>query len=275
MKIREQYVREVFLETTNLCGADCIICPHKTMKRKKGIMTKELSNKITDEAVELNVGELTFNGFGEAFLDPYIFDRVEYAKTRGIKSTCLFSNGMHLKPKETAKSGFDMIYFSLDAATAKTHKIIRPGLDYSKVESNIIELLSYKKRPLVKVAFVENEHNRHEIKMFNEKWKKADEVHIVPNHGWAGEMNCSKPKKREPCYLLWAGIFVSYTGEVMLCCLDYEVKGIKYDLNKHTLRGFWEGKLLKGIREEHKQRIFKGLCKNCIHNAKERGSWWA
>ncbi len=273
MKIRTENIREVYIETTNLCGADCIMCPHKTMKREKGIMDKKISDKITDEYAEMGGYSVCFNGFGDAFLDPLLFDRIEYAsKNKGLKLG-LFTNGRNLPVKKIANSSLSEIYISLDAATPETHKKMRPNLDYNEIVESIKELLSYKKRPIVRIAAVETEHNAKEIPLILKQWKGVPK-YISLYHNWTLKGNIKAPYK-DPCYNLWAGVFVDWQGNAVICCLDYESREVIGDTRTQHLREIWRGKALQSKREEHIRGEYKGLCKNCTYNIRSKGIWWS
>jgi len=278
----------VMIENTNICNADCVFCPHRIMKRKTGVMEMSLFKKIIDECKSLGIEYITIYGFGEPLLDKYFIERVRYAKKHGLSRVTTNSNGMYLdkdKIDEIIKSGLDEIFISFDAATEKTYKKIRPGLDFEIVENNILKLVKEKKRlksskPEINLSYVEFEKNRHETDEYIKKWRGiVDHVSVSYIHNWTGEVeNKSELKggRKDPCRLLWTDMVVSWNGEVPLCCNDYENKIILGNVKKLPLGQIWGGERMREIRESHLVGKFNviTLCKNCEYNYHHKSPWW-
>jgi len=292
-KIRKKMLKfeamplRVMVENTNICNSNCFFCPHEKMKRKTGFMDMELFKKIVGQCKEAKIKHLVLHGFGEPLMDKLFFERVKIAKNRGIPLVTSNTNGMYLDKENIKKmldSGLDEIIVSLDAATEKTYKKIRPGLDFNTVEKNIIELIGQKNKnkaikPKVILSFVENEENINERSEYLKKWAKAvDGVSISYCHNWSGALTriTNKTLKRDPCRLLWTDMVISWNGDVPLCCSDYENKTIIGNIKNQTIKEIWEGKKLREVHEIHKKREFEkiNLCENCTLNFHDKSPWW-
>lgn len=279
----------VMIENTNVCNADCTFCPHKFMKRKTGIMDVDLSRRIIDECKDLGIDYVTIYGFGEPFLDSYFFERVEYAKSKGISRVTTNTNAMYLnneKIRKILESGIDEVYISFDAATEVTYKRIRPGLNFGRVEQNVSNLISEKmkrnlRKPEITLSFVESSFNKHEVKQYIQKWKnKVDNISISTIHNWGGDIESdnenSDSSRRDPCRLLWTDMVISWNGDVPLCCNDYENKNILGNIKEQSIPKIWGGKKLRRIREVHKAGDFAkiNVCADCEYNFHHKSPWW-
>ena len=279
----------VQIENTNVCTGNCVFCPHKTMKRKTGIMDIDLTRRIIDECKDLGINYVTTYGFGEPLLDPHFFGRTEYAKSKQISRVTTNTNAMYLNNEKAGRileSGLDEVYVSLDAATEETYKRIRPGLSFEMVEQNVLNLVEKKKKrnsrkPQIILSFVESSINKHEARQYIKKWKdKVDNISISTMHNWTGAIqrnsNNSSGSRRDACRLLWTDMIVRWNGDVSLCCHDYENRIVLGNVNSNTIEEIWSGEKLRKIREWHKDGCFHKIhiCEKCEYNYHNKSSWW-
>lgn len=120
----------LYLETTNRCNLLCTTCPRTYEDLEPPAdMSWELFTKIVDQVPDL--ARAVLHGVGEPMLVEDLPRMVRYLKDRGVY--VLFNtNGTVLtakKGRELCASGLDELRVSLDAADAKTFKLIR-GKDY-------------------------------------------------------------------------------------------------------------------------------------------------
>jgi len=256
------------------------------MKRKLGTMEMRLYKKIVDEGKNMGISQITLHGFGEPLTDKYFFDKVRYAKRKGISKVTTNTNGILLdfeKIKKIFESGLDEIYISFDAASELTYRKIRPRLNFSQIEENIRQLTLEKKKrevqkPKIFLSFVETKENISEEEQYLKRWGRlVDGISISKMHNWAGGIKLDFEKaKKDPCRLLWTDMVVSWDGKVPLCCNDYENRVILGDLNSQNISEVWQGEKLKKIRGKHQKSLFNEikLCANCQSNFHYRMPWW-
>jgi len=288
MRRFEKVPFRVMIENTNTCNANCTFCPHKIMKRKIGVMDMVLFKKIIDECKKLKIKYVTIYGFGEPLLDRKFFERVRYAESVGIPRVTTNTNGMYFnkeKIREVFDSGLDEIYISFDAATTKTYKKIRPGLDFQTVEKNILDLVREKKRrklkkPEIILSYVESQDNQGETLSYIKKWKdKVDNISVSFIHNWTGDIDSGeilRGGRRDPCRLLWTDMVISWNGDVPLCCNDYENKVILGNIKTQSIEEIWGGEKLRQIRDFHRKGEFEKIpiCRNCEYNYHHKSPWW-
>lgn len=288
MKLFEVAPFRVMIENTNLCNLSCTFCPHKMMKRKKGIMSESLFKRIIMQCKSLGIDYVTIYGFGEPLLDSNFSERVKWAKLKGIGRVTTNTNGLLLHEKTSRKiieAGLDEIYVSIDAAMQETYRKVRSSSKLAAVEKNILSLLKIREElgrenPTVVLSFVQSEVNRHETRFFVSKWENVtDHVSISKIHNWTGDIEISGKidcQMSDPCRLLWTDMVISWDGKVPLCCNDYENRIILGNLETNSIEDIWGGEELMTIREFHKRREFNEivLCKQCTYNYHDKSPWW-
>lgn len=282
--------KSVNIENTSFCNSNCSFCPHDIMKRKKGTMGMELFKKIINQIAEHEINYIDIHGFGEPLLDKKFFEKVRYAHKKGVKNIRTNTNGQLLLGKNNIdnllSSGINQIFISFDAFSHETYKKIRPSLNFHIV-NNGIETLVYEKKkrglkkPEIILSFIECELNKKEVKKYLNYWKKkVDFIYVSPLITWPdGKERYKEEEKmffRDPCKLIFTEMQISWTGEVVLCCKDYENEEIIGDLKKQKLINIWQGEKLNKLRKIHLEKKFLKIpiCKKCSLNRHNKLSWW-
>lgn len=278
----------VTIEPSNVCNSKCVMCPYPKMTRPKKAMPMDLFKKIVDDCVQNGIINFNLNFYNEPFLDPMIFERIRYLKTKNVRVQ-LFSNGSILndeKINEIIKSGLNDIRFSVDGAKKETYEKIRKGLDFEQTTANILRLIETKKKlksssPRVAVVFVRSSDNKGEQEIFKKFWKgKADKV-IVSFDDNRNDTSDGFLKNGRmtayPCRKLWGEMVAISDGKAVLCCVDFNGSVVLGDFNKQSISEIWSSPKFKQIREKH--LAFKAdempLCKKCAHPYRMNvSSWW-
>jgi radical SAM protein with 4Fe4S-binding SPASM domain len=287
-KLSKEYPLGVDIGVTNLCNAECIMCPHSRLK-KMGTMDMKLYKKIIDNCKKLNIKTITLSFFGEPFLDKGLIDKIKYAKDKGM-NVSFYSNASLLTEelaKEVILSGLDSITISFDGYSKETYEKIRKKLKFDIVKRNIQNLIETRKRmkksnPKINLVLVELEENKREIKQFYNEWnKKVDSINIINMRNWANDIqkegtkesfHFNKKIKRKPCALIWQKMVVDWNGDVVLCCDDWNHSTVLGNLKKQSIEEIWKGEKLGEIREAHIKREFwkVPLCSSC----NKKSIWW-
>jgi radical SAM protein with 4Fe4S-binding SPASM domain len=137
----------LYLETTNRCNLLCTTCPRTYEELEPPAdMSWELFTSIVDQVP--NIARVVLHGVGEPMLVKELPRMIRYLKERG--AYVLFNtNGTVLNAKngrQIAEAGLDELRVSLDAADAKTFKLIR-GKDYfNRIVRNVRAFLEQQKR---------------------------------------------------------------------------------------------------------------------------------
>ncbi|ABN69773.1 Radical SAM domain protein [Staphylothermus marinus F1] len=162
----KSHPKEIMVEVTTRCNYDCIYCFRRTIVGE-GFhdMDRDLFYKIIDEAVEIGVSKISFSGWGEPLIHPYIIDFLYYAKSKGLE-ILLNTNGYFLIKyvDYIARIGVDDIIVSIDAAEDDVYKLIRRGGDLARVIEALLILKDMKIKknmfyPRVNIQFTINRYN--------------------------------------------------------------------------------------------------------------------
>lgn len=256
---------EIRVEPTNMCNAKCIMCPREKMKRSQGVLDINLYKRIVDQSLDAGARKISLENFGETFLDPYIFERAEYAKHRGL-DTLTITNASLLdeeKCREALKL-FNVIRISMYGVTKDTFETIHMGLKFEQTRDNVERLISLRKqikdsKTKIEIYFLLMDENKHEMQEFLNRYeKRVDAVAVWKPHNWGDGRIYRKPLgKKITCSRPFTGpLQVQWDGLVVPCCFDYDSRMILGDLNKQTIHEVFSGERYKEIRNAHQQGDF-------------------
>lgn len=227
---------EYIVETTAKCNLYCPMCPRETHKQPKEDMTDEVFGRLVRETGR-SAEHMMLIGLGEPFLDPKIFDRIEYCARHNV-STLLSTNGTLLdreKAERLLATPLKHVTLSFDGATKESYEFYRKGARFERVRDNFVQFARLKherKAPIQVVAqMVRMERNAGEVDDFIRFWNavpgvdqvriKEDETNLMrPDAGHAAE------DWKHPCHYLWRGpMYVKHSGDVYPCCQSYMLEG--------------------------------------------------
>lgn len=227
---------EYIVETTAKCNLYCPMCPRETFKQPKEDMTSAIFERLVSEAGE-SAEHMMLIGLGEPFLDPKIFDRIEFCERHRVH-TLLSTNGTLLdeaSAKRILDSPLAHITLSFDGSTKESFEYYRKGARFERVRDNFVRFARMKAErgsgPQVVVQMVRMERNAGEVDDFLKFWSSVpgvDEVRIKED-----ETNLMRPDAghsaadwKHPCHYLWRGpMYVKWNGDVYPCCQSYMVEG--------------------------------------------------
>jgi MoaA/NifB/PqqE/SkfB family radical SAM enzyme len=237
-------------------------------------MSEDIFRKIIDEIAEVAPDTHTWLCFyGEPLIHKKsIFDRIKYAKHKGLKDVAINTNAT-LLDEEAAKriiqSGLDRIHIGLDGMSAETYESIRVGARYNRVINNIECLLALKKKtPQVIINFIQQDSNQHETESFVKYWeKRVDRVFLKPIVTWTSEVETKLegPTKRYPCPWVLLTLPITFDGNAALCGCDFDAKFIAGNVIAESIQSIWQGKL-KRIRDAHiagQYELVPAFCAKC------------
>lgn len=261
----------VRIETTNACNAKCIICPHKDMNRPVGQMDDALFDRIIDECAAERCREIHLHNFGEPLLDKRLEDRIRRAKQRGIAKVKIFSNGSLLtaeRARSLIEAGLDEIKISFDGATREEFESIRRPLKFDRVVQNVEQLVRLRDelgaQLKIGVACCSTTDREATMQALS---RAVDHFSFGKIHNWASEGDPrAQTTIRRPCSRLWRTFTILASGEVALCCLDYDGQHLLGRLeNGTTIRSIFNGKRYREVRRKHRlaRQSEIALCAGC------------
>lgn len=249
------------IENTNICNATCGFCPHKIMKRQKGIMENSVFEKILVDSKKYQIDGVAITGIGEPLLDSNIVEKVKIVKKVLNIPVTIYTNGTNLKKylKDLLKNGLNSLMISLNAANSEKRKAIM-GIDYFDELDEIIKNWNGRCDLLVCTIPDMGYMERFDSEEMKKNYGNKVYFHYVSN--WGGQYNFDlKFSPTNTCPRPFEMIHVNWDGSFVLCCLDYEGKiqfgkSIQEMINNET----W--KYYRKMLQENKRSELE-LCKNC------------
>jgi MoaA/NifB/PqqE/SkfB family radical SAM enzyme len=235
-------------------------------------MTFDLCRKIIDEAVtHPEFTTAIFYGLADPFTDKGIFEKIRYAKKKGVKTTATSTNAGLLdeqKARDLLDCGLDLLNISLDGNTKETYEAIRRNLHFETTCENATRFLLMKRelgraKPRVTLRTAYTETTRHEIESYIARWRGlADSLNIASVANWAGHSRHDNRRRLSgqlPCQRLWSCAEVTWDGRVPFCCFDVNDTIDLGDVNRDDLSKIWNMKKMQEIRQIHLESRFSEL----------------
>jgi radical SAM protein with 4Fe4S-binding SPASM domain len=250
---------EIRIEPTNTCNAKCTFCPRELMERRQGIMNMGFYKRIIDEAVEAGAKKVSLENYGETFLDPHIFERAAYAKSKGME-TLTITNASLLNEEKNKKilELFDVIRISMYGMTKAVYEGIHVHLNFETVRDNTDNLLALRKQmnsqTKIMMYFLLLEENRHELDVWLEKYEPlATTVAVWKPHNWGnGRAYREVSSKKTSCNRPQTGpLQVQWNGEIVPCCFDYDSKIKLGNLNNQSIGEVFNSREYRDLRDAH------------------------
>ena len=252
---------EYIVETTAKCNLYCPMCPRETHPQPKADMADEIFDAFVRDAGKA-AEHVMLIGLGEPFLDPKIFDRIEYCHQHNI-STLLSTNGTLLDEEAVEKllaGPLEHITLSFDGATKESFEFYRKGARYEKVRDNFVRLARMKAEKGAKlhivVQMVLMSRNANEVDEFIRFWSAVpgvDQVRIKEDETNLFQIGHAPDHFKHPCHYLWRGpMYVKQNGDVYPCCQSYMLDGEPVGrVGEQTLFQIWNSDNMQSLRELH------------------------
>ena len=297
-KSKERFPRLLSIELSSICNADCIMCPHSDMTRKKQNMSLELLEKIVEDCKNKPLKKINLFWFGDSLCHPKIIDCLRIVR-KGLPRIKLYlSTNAGLLSEERSKAILDeelldVINFDIDGIRKETFESIRRKLDFDKVMHNVDFFLDYKKsqnhkKPQTRVTIIKMKPTEAEIDPYVELWKnKVDNVDVNKYNTWLGtkeDLNVGDGFQESQsgkfdfaCIHPWDELVISADGKAGLCCLDFDLKAEIGDTHQQSIEEIWQSKKLKMYRGSMLKLNYDSIevCRNCNAYIFQKNKTWA
>jgi len=282
------FPKNALVEVTNACNHACLFCHNPFMRRRPGVLDKEVFARFMREAVGLGLEEAGLYSTGEPFVVKDIENYVALAKEAGVRRVYMTTNGSLASRDRVAacvRAGLDSIKFSVNAADRESYRLTHGRDDFEKVVQNIAEIHAWKTAEGIALqmlgSFVHTRLTESEIERHKELFAPyLEDIAYVPaasQGGRTGELirNISPvpqltPKGRiKPCAMLWNRIHLTCEGFLSACCVDYEHDLTYADYAAgEPLAVSWNNEIMQKLRQRHMERDLEGtVCMNCLTGA--------
>lgn len=281
----------VQIQTQSGCNGRCVFCPNDGIIKAalpQGQMSPTLYQRIVDQLAPLAPRRISPYLMNEPLLDKRLPEFVRYTAERVPEATTLItSNGTHLSLEMGAAlidAGLKRLKVSVQSLDPAINKqLMGPACDSDKIVQNVIafrRLIREKRSRLdLRVSMIVTKHNEAEIESTRRFWKRNG-VRLVTsalenrggNIDQAGELNPhGLAPFRQSCTRPFRDMCVLWSGEVVLCCVDWFRTTILGNLAEQSVLDVWQGPrvldIRRGLKEDDVETLPK-VCINCAESAK-------
>jgi MoaA/NifB/PqqE/SkfB family radical SAM enzyme len=272
----------LMIENTNHCNAECVMCPRDTLSRKRGFMDFGLFERIIKEVSRAKRTPVThLHGFGEPLLDKLLPEKIQLAKTSGIKKTYIVTNASLLTPETSRKiisAGLDKMKISFYGTDEDSYNNTMKRLNFKVTLQNIKDFLRIRhdmnsETPRLILQYLPNETNQARTEEFRSLWSPlidpgvGDCLNVSSLHNYGGGRAYNRLGKKivSVCYFPWTSMSVLWDGRVTTCCMDSNGVQVLGDLNVQSVEEVWNGPVLSGVRNDFRKFDYSQypVCLSC------------
>lgn len=292
----------VQIQTTSICNGKCVMCPYLDSwhKENPGRMSDAVFERVLSQLAGKKLKKVCVYLENEPLVDPKIFDRIAAIKKRlDFTSLEVSTNASGLDAAAVSRLAELMsdveheIWISFHGMDKRTHEGIM-GLDFERCLGNVMALLRMAEESPLKVLIrgagqgVTREL-RHDFEFTREQylafWEGQFEKHGLrrkPDVTWfryhdrAGTIRRNAIRLKRPvrselrgpaCPRVDQWLHFLYTGEMILCCMDYHKETVFGNIMDEDLNAILSGPRWKAMRkmalgQSPSPEDF--ICKRCI-----------
>ena len=268
------------VESSYACNFTCPGCPRffTTNVSMRGNLSDEMSDILFRECRKERLDSIFLDHGGEPLMNERFPEIVAKARDAGILDIMFSTNASMLTRDLSAKiiaNGVTKINFSIDAASPEIYAITRPGGDYYEVLENIDVFLDEKEKscksyPRVRLSFIVQDSNIHELNKFFEIWApKVNMVAFQKQKDFSRMLSDNPVEKSNVefrCTQVFTMLMIDHMGNIHICNHDYGHKHILGNLRTHSIKECWHSDTMNYLRDIHHQGRWNSfdLCKRCV-----------
>ena len=274
--LAETFPRMLMLQTTSACNASCVFCPLPGLRKTlpQGRMDEQLFQRIIAEASRFP--ELTcVNLFlmNDPLCDRHIVRRIHQTHRLNPQAqVSLWSNAVALRPELTDQlldSPLSSLGVSLHAHHPETYRRLTGRKDFYRVLRDLVHFVEQRlaRRPDLSLvlryvgAAAMSDDEKAELRSF---WADGQVTLDVDDGFLSRAGNLRAPAEVTTPHRWMRGCqalggpkqaHILYTGQVVLCCMDYQRSTNLGDLNHSSIQQLWNGprrrqllEMLYGVR---------------------------
>jgi pyruvate-formate lyase-activating enzyme len=253
----------LMIQTTSACNSSCVFCPHSRFQKQlpQGEMSDALFEEIIVEAGHHpEVTCINLFLMNEPLMDRRIVQRIHLSKQHNPQAQIsLWSNGVALTPPlihQLLTSPLDSLGVSIHAHRPETYRRITGRSDFDRVLHNVVHLaeqrqihcpqMSLSLRYVATSAPMDAEEERELIAFWEGSGVVLDidegylsragliqaPAYVSSPHRWLRGCNAlGGPKQAH----------ILFSGQVVLCCMDYRRTTRLGDRTTEDLHQIWTG----------------------------------
>jgi MoaA/NifB/PqqE/SkfB family radical SAM enzyme len=263
----KEFPMMLVLSFVYVCNAKCPNCPYnnsdiRTRYKDMPLMPEHIFKRIADECAEYKA-YVRISGGGEPMLHPQAVKLMVYAKEKGARIG-LITNGSRFNEDSLTsliEAGVDVIEFSADAPDEQTYNLVRPGLDWTRLNRNVRLAVEIRERLQADMRLIVSVINQEgvNVQAAEKYWSGiVDKVQVRKYLTWGYTEDKSAdptpylpPKARVPCPWLFERLNIDSRGDVTLCGEDIAFNERFDNVIEKSIRDIWHGPEFTYFREKH------------------------
>lgn len=269
--LAEPFPRMLMIQTTSACNASCVFCPHSRFREQlpQGEMSDALFEEIVVEAGHHpEVSCINLFLMNEPLMDRRIVRRIHLSKHCNPQAQIsLWTNGVALAPPlidQLLASPLDSLGISIHAHRPETYLRITGRSDFDRVLHNVVHLTEQRQahRPQMSLSLryvatselMDKEEER-EIIAF---WQGSGVVLDI-DEGFLSRAGLIQAPASVPSPHRWLSgchalggpkqAHILFSGQVVLCCMDYRRTTQLGDRTADNLHQIWTGVRRRSLLE--------------------------
>jgi len=265
--------RQLRLDTTTKCNAQCVSC-HRFLSDRKGEMPRELLVDILDDVSRWGepLQEIIPVNYGEFFANKDWYWILQMISPKLPHTQIVIpTNGALLTPEMVTKlceiPSIKIVNFSLNAYFDETYEAFNklPASNIPKIRNYAMLLRALRPDITIWASMVFDPEYQTDLERdkFKEYWSPFAAPQILP----AASAGRGKPILTPviaPCRSIFSDFVVGYDGKLSSCCFDSR---FSLDIGEYSgdLKSDWHNSKLEEFRKLHNEhkRAEIGLCKSC------------
>lgn len=270
---------EARIETSTVCNYSCVFCPHSTshFTRKKEVMSLytfiKILKKLQKEAPQIT--DITISGFGEAFLDETIIDKIKYARRCGY-NVHILTNGSLLTYSiidELIKLKVNDLRISLHSLNNKNYKKITRHKQDNFILNDLLGNIRYIYRynsdmKLILTFDIISNINGNELYQIKKELNHVGLIEVWKPHNWVNVFKYRKGKiVKNTCNRpLNSPLQIQVDGTINMCCFDFDGQLLLGDFLNQSLAEIFNGESYLDLKQHHINGTLHQtdyICKRC------------
>jgi len=258
----EEYPRMLMVQTTSHCNSSCIFCPHHLFRRQlpQGEMTQALFERVLSEAGEHpEVACINLFLMNEPLIDRQLVDRIQLTRKLNDRAQIsLWTNAVALSPAlgdQLLCSPLSSLGVSLHSHQPETYCRLTGRTDFHRILRNVVTFVEQRnaRRPEMTVVLrfvAANNMSPGEQRELVAFWADGGVVLDIDQGHLGRAGNLPAPGAPASPHTWMSGCqalggpkqaHVLFTGQVVLCCMDYGRVTSLGDCSRDSLERIWTG----------------------------------
>ena len=260
--------KEIRIETTNFCNANCVMCPRDEMTRPKVTMEYRHFCYLVAQAHEMGATLISPFGFGEPLMDPDIVEKVAFCSKIGL-DTFITTNASLLNwemTRELLDVGLTHIRFSAHGIYDNYEKVHK-GLSFDTFKRNVFNFINVRRSLPCKIDVTVMPMNGESVQDILDFWEgRIDDIEIWKPHNWGPKEHYRNgERKLKTCGRPKVGpVQIQADGKMIPCCFLTDGEIILGDTYVDSIEDILKGEKYRELRRKHEAGDLEELpCETC------------